>query len=364
MRHGGLKLIVGTGLVLGLAAGWAVAQPAPPVPPSKVAPPAKTPAKAETPKTPAEDLFAGEYEGTVTQPAGMPAAAEAKIVPAGADGYQLILSWNEGGRTARIRWPGRADGAKLVFDGKTDEIQLTGSAADKKLVLDVKGKYNAKFSLSQATSRKSPDEGAPPPEGAAVLLGYAEGKAPALDAWTNVAWKALPDGSLAPGPGKDGNLTKKSFGDIRMHLEFFIPQEPGKPAKDRGSAGLYLMGRYEIRLLDSFGQEPTVETCGAIYGVRAPRVDQCMTPGRWQTLDIVFRAPKVEDGKIFKAGIVTVVMNGKKIHDIVKVDKTSDGGVAGPPAESAPLMLQNHGSQIRFRNLWVVELKEGELGGL
>jgi hypothetical protein len=287
--------------------------------------------------------------------------ADAKVIGEGGGNYQVVLLWNEGGKTNRMWWSARTDGDKVTMDGDSPDMKMTGSIADKKLTAEAKGKIEGKFNLTYSV-RKSSSEGEAPPEGAVVLLPLAEGKAPSLAEWTNATWKAMPDGSMVVGKGD--NFTKKSFGDCRLHLEFWIPYEPDKRDQDRGNSGVYLEGRYEVQVLDSFGLEAKDNDCGGIYGVAVPRSNQCMPPGQWQTYDIVFRAPKVDGDKMIKPAVITVKFNDVKIHDIVKVTKTTTAGVAGPPVESAPLMLQDHGHAVRYRNIWIKELKEGEPGGL
>ena len=108
----------------------------------------------------------------------------------------------------------------------------------------------------------------------------------------------MPDGSMITGKGN--NFTKKSFGDCRLHVEFLVPLEPDKSGQDRGKSGIFLQGRYEIQILDSFGQDPKIDEGGAITGVRPPRSVASFPPGQWQTYDIVFRAPKMEAGAMYK----------------------------------------------------------------
>jgi hypothetical protein len=354
---------------LGLAC-WAFAAPASapsagaagkaaaPQPAAKAAP-----ANAEAAKPPADsgDGIQGEYAGTFTRPAGIPLKADAKIVAEGGGSYKVILIWSEEGKTNRMWWSARTEGNKVLMDGKSETTEMSGSIADKKLTAEIKGSASGKFSLTYAL-RHSPTEGDAPPPGAVVLLPYAEGKATSTAEWTNATWKTLTDGSMIV--GKDNNSSKISFGDCRVHVEFYIPFEADKRGQDRGNSGVYLESRYEIQILDSFGLEAKNNECGAIYGVAAPRTNACYPPGQWQTFDIVFRAPRVDRDKVLRPAVITVRHNGVKIHDIVKVSTTTTAGVAGPPAETAPLMLQDHGHAVRFRNIWVLPLTEDQPGGL
>jgi len=324
------------------------------------APPA---AKAEAVKPPADsgDGIMGEYAGTFTRPAGIPLRADAKVVAEGGGSYKVILIWREEGKTNRMWWSARTEGNKVLMDGKSETMEMSGSIADKKLSVEIKGSAAGKFSLN-LTVRHSPTEGDAPPPGAVILLPYTEGKATSTDEWTNATWKALTDGSMIV--GKDNNSSKISFGDCRIHVEFFVPFEPDKRGQDRGNSGVFLASRYEIQILDSFGLETKNTECGAIYGVAAPRTNAGYPPGQWQTFDIVFRAPRVDGEKVVRPAVITVRHNGVKIHDIVKMSMTTTAGVAGPPAETAPLMLQDHGHAVRFRNIWVLPLTVDQAGGL
>jgi hypothetical protein len=359
--HRGILIVMAAAALVAVQASWGAAGGAAAptaAPPAKAAAP---PAKATTPtKERLPDPVTGEYSGKVSRP-GQDIKAEAKVIGTGSEEYEVVLTWTEGGKGNTIRWPARVEGGKVIFDGQNDAMEVVGVIADQKLTATVKGKFEGKFNL-EYTRRTSRTEGDPPLEGGEVLLPYAEGKPTSTAEWTNDTWKAQPDGSMLVGKGN--NSTKKSFGDCRLHIEFYIPYEPDCKGQDRGASGVFLQGRYEIQILDSFGQDPTIDGCGAITGVRVPRPGAPLPPARWQTYDIVFRAPVLDGDTVLKPAIITVVQNGMKIHDIIKVDKATAGGVAGPPVEKSPLMLQEHGSPVRFRNIWIKELKEGEMGGL
>jgi hypothetical protein len=92
--------------------------------------------------------------------------------------------------------------------------------------------------------------------------------------------------------------------------------------------------------------------------VAAPKEIASLPPGRWQTYDITFKAPKVQDGKIVEPAVESVVHNGIQIHENVKIDHVTTAGVSGPVVSPAPLMLQDHGNPVRYRNIWLVELKD------
>lgn len=196
--------------------------------------------------------------------------------------------------------------------------------------------------------------GAPPPAGAVVLLPFGKG-APGLDEWDNDSWPTFPDGSMQVGKGDI--RTRRQFGDIRLHVEFRTPDQPGAE-RDRGNSGVYLQDRYEVQILETFGIAPDLGVCGAIYQVAAPRVNAALRMLEWQTYDITFRAPELKpDGAVARSASLSVIHNGIPIHDGVEVLNQTGGGPAGA-VEAGPVRLQDHGHPVRFRNIWVVELDE------
>jgi hypothetical protein len=203
----------------------------------------------------------------------------------------------------------------------------------------------------------APNLGAKPPAGAVVLIPFEEGKPPSMDTWTNPNWVPQADGSVLPAKGD--NRTKREFGDIRLHVEFFIPPEPDARNEDRGNSGVYIHDLYEIQILDSFGQQPAKGSCGAVYLQTAPRVNACLPPGKWQAYDITFRAPRFDEaGKKVKDAVVSVDQNGVTVHDKQAIAGPTGQARGRPEVKKAPLRLQEHGHPVRFRNVWIVELPE------
>ncbi len=178
-----------------------------------------------------------------------------------------------------------------------------------------------------------------------------------LDAsqWTNADWKFDKKGVMPRGKGN--NLTKQSYGDARIHLEFrFDPSDnPEWKGQLYGNSGIFLMSGYELQVVNSF-QNPTFAdgTCGSIYGQHPPRVNASRKPGEWQTYDILMKAPVFSNkGKVEKPMRVTVFHNGILIHD----DAWIYGEVGGPYKKHGkrPLMIQDHkGTGVSFRNLWII----------
>jgi len=316
-------------------------------------------AAAESPKYP-DDPFMGEYAGTFSPPGGAAGKAEAKVYPV-RDGYMVVLLVPpaEGkGEARRLELKGTVEGDKLVVRGAAAGAEWSGTLAGKKLAVSAAGESGGKFDL-RWQDRKSPTEGAKPPAGAVVLLPFEEGKKTNLDAWQNMkgepaAWEILDDGSVCVN-GRGNIQTKRAFGSVRLHMEFCCPYMPTARGQGRGNSGVYLQSRYECQVLDSFGLTPKDNECGGIYSVSAPKEIASLPPGRWQTYDITFKAPKVQDGRIVEPAVMSVVHNGIQIQTNAKIDHVTTAGVGGPVVSPAPLMLQDHGNPVRYRNIWLVE---------
>ena len=169
-----------------------------------------------------------------------------------------------------------------------------------------------------------------------------------------VGWK-LEDGAMVV--TRSGNIkTKESFGDVQLHIEWAAPAEVKGQGQGRGNSGVYLQGRYEIQVLDSY-QNKTYPNgqAGAFYGNNPPLVNASRKPGEWQTYDIVFIAPKPgEDGKSVIPGSFTVFHNGVLIQNHVTVSgKKTTAAVLSGAAAKGPLVLQDHGNPVRYRNIWI-----------
>jgi hypothetical protein len=212
----------------------------------------------------------------------------------------------------------------------------------------------------------------PPPDGAIVLF---DGKS--LDGWVKTDGKTAPEWKLTDGAMevavKTGSImTKEKFdGDFKLHIEFRVPYLPSAKGQQRGNSGVYVQGRYEVQVLDSYGLDSMENDCGAIYEVAKPTVNACKAPTIWQSYDIEFRAPKFADGKPVEPARMTVYHNGVKIHDDVKLVRAKDGkeeviintraGLGGDPSKPGPLMLQDHGdSPVQYRNVWVLKSTKGK----
>jgi hypothetical protein len=155
-----------------------------------------------------------------------------------------------------------------------------------------------------------------------------------------------------------GIFSREEFGDCQLHIEFATPAVVQGEGQGRGNSGVYLMGRYEIQVLDSYHNQTQPEgQCGAFYGHNAPLVNASRKPGEWQSFDIMFRAPKLlEDGKV-QPGSFTVLHNGVLIQDHIPVGgQPTAAAPLGGIAATGPLYLQDHGNPVRYRNVWIRRL--------
>jgi hypothetical protein len=224
----------------------------------------------------------------------------------------------------------------------------------------VLGQYGSIADVKLAKPEDGKDQPSTPAPKDAILL--FDGKN--LDGWTRTDGKSAPAWKLVEGGavqvmGGGNIITKDKFaGTFKLHVEFRVPYEPTNKGQGRGNSGVYVQGRYEVQILDSYGLEPKNNECGAIYEVAAPKVNACKAPTIWQSYDIDFTAPVYRDGKKVEPAKMSVVHNGIKIHENVSipVDNTR-AGLGGDPATPGPIMLQDHGNPVQFRNVWIVPSK-------
>ncbi len=201
-----------------------------------------------------------------------------------------------------------------------------------------------------------------PPSDATVLFGGKD-----LSAWESVK------GGAAPWKVKDGYFevvaksgpiqTKQGFGDCQLHVEWQAPDPPHGEDQDRGNSGVFLMGLYEVQVLDSYQNVTYADgQASAVYGQYPPLVNAVRPPGKWQTYDIIFRRPHFDkDGKVVRPAYLTVFLNGVLTQDHVALTGPT-AHKARPPYQAGPdrlpLSLQDHNHPVRYRNIWIRELPE------
>ena len=171
------------------------------------------------------------------------------------------------------------------------------------------------------------------------------------------------DNALTIKPGTGGIQTKQKFGDCQLHIEWRIDKNVKGDGQDRGNSGIFLMGRYELQVLDNYNNINKTYVngqAGSMYKQAPPLVNVCKAPGEWQTYDIVFTAPRFSDnGSVISPARITVMQNGV----LVQNNTTLWGNTVyiGSPtyekhAAKEPIMLQDHGHLTSYRNIWIREL--------
>ncbi len=179
-----------------------------------------------------------------------------------------------------------------------------------------------------------------------------------VDSWTyfdGSACQWVIDGdAMVVKPGSGSIVSRKKFSDAQVHLEFATPTPAEGKGQERGNSGMYIQGRYEVQILDSYDNETYANgQCSAIYGQSEPLVNASRKPGEWQTYDVIFHAPKFDaSGNKTAPGTITVLHNGVLTQDHVELKGVTGGNLSEESAEPGPLMLQDHGNAMRFRNIW------------
>jgi len=173
------------------------------------------------------------------------------------------------------------------------------------------------------------------------------------------------DGAMVSVGGAGSIHTKQGFGDVQLHVEWAAPVPAEGSSQGRGNSGVYLMGLYEVQILDSYDNKTYADgQAAAIYGQYPPTVNVSRPPGEWQTFDISFRAPRFDvGGRLLEAARMTVVHNGVLVHNNVELAGPTmwlQSLPYEPHPDRLPLMLQDHRNPVRFRNVWLRELPQDE----
>lgn len=196
------------------------------------------------------------------------------------------------------------------------------------------------------------------PDGPREAILDADGPSDMLDpaGWT------VEDGVMTVAPGTGDIITRRSFGDIQLHIEWRTPEEIDGDGQGRGNSGIFLQSLYEVQILDSYDNTTYPNgQAGSIYKQSIPLVNASLPPGEWQTYDIFYEAPVFrDDGRVVKPAWVTVVHNGVLIQNRFKIKGPT--AFRGLPEyrkhpEKLPLRLQDHSDLVSYRNIWVRELR-------
>lgn len=283
-------------------------------------------------------FFQGEYVGNTTT--------------YGRIGLQVVA---EGGGALRgvVRvgglpgegWNG-SEGPEYVGSREASRGELTGPAG--KFMLQIgsavlRDPTGRQLGVLRRVVRTSPTMGRRPPQGAVVLF---DGSSTDEFEGAQVS---------AAGYLMHGAITKRKVSDFDLHLEFHLPYMPTARGQARGNSGVYIQQRYEVQILDSFGLKGEPNECAGVYKTKSPDVNMCLPPLAWQTYDIEFRAARFDSaGKKTTDARLTVYHNGIPVQrNFALPNKTGAGKPEGP--EPMPILLQNHGNPVEFRNVWLVQ---------
>ena len=297
------------------------------------------------PKKVDEDYaFQGEYSGTL-EIDGTPTKIGFHVIALG-DGKFQGLAYQGGlpgdGWDQQTKIP--MDGEGKLKDGKVRFQSEHAQGVIENGVMKVTDFGDNEMGELKRVVRKSKTLGQKAPDGAVVLF----------DGSNADEWKG---GKVDKGLLVQGTTSKKTFGSHSLHLEFLLPYKPFARGQARGNSGIYVQGRYEVQMLDSFGLEGKMNECGGIYSVSGVKENMCYPPLQWQTYDIDYTAAKYDGDKLVENPRMTVKHNGVVIHDDIELpgkrNTTAAPLKAGP--QKGPIYLQNHGNPVRYRNIWVVE---------
>lgn len=304
------------------------------------------------------DPVMGDWQGHRVENTGRVVPIVGQAIALGNKNYRFVVqrSFDRREPTAVMAFEGKLEGTRLVIPEKPDwSVTLDNG------ILSGKTPEPVHFELRHRV-RLSPNLGARPPQGAVVVFDGTN-----LAGWERrdvkqrempVGW-TVADGVMQVLPGTGDIITRRKFTDFQLHLEFRTPFMPEAGGQARGNSGVYLQGRYEIQVLDSYGLKGEDNECGGIYKVSAPLVNMCAPPGQWQSYDITFHAPRFgADGKKVKDARVSVVHNGVVIHEDLVIPGSTGGAIDAEPGLPGGILLQDHGNLVQYRNIWLCELKE------
>ena len=201
-----------------------------------------------------------------------------------------------------------------------------------------------------------------PPSDAIVLFDGTD-----LSAWKSIKgdgdakWK-VENGYMQVVPKTGDILTRQTFGSCQLHIEWATPKDAKGTGQGRSNSGVFLMGKYEVQVLDNYDNATYADgQAGAVYGQSPPLVNVCRKPGQWQVYDIIFHVPVFDGDKVVKPATITVLQNGVLVQDHWEIKGTTlwkKQAYYEPHAEKLPLKLQDHGNPMRFRNIWIRPLQD------
>ncbi len=283
----------------------------------------------------------GEYTGAIESD-GEKVPLGAQVIALGEGKFDAVVyvgglpgaGWDG---SDKIRGQGTTEGDVVKF--RSDENGTAEIAAGR---MTIRSQSGATLGVLNRTVRESSTLGAKPPAGARVLFDGSSAE-------------HFERGKLAMGDLLAADCeTKHKFGSHKLHIEFRTPFKPKARGQARGNSGVYIQGRYECQVLDSFGLEGENNECGGIYSISRPAVNACFPPLTWQTYDIDFTAARYDGDRKVHNARVTIRHNGIVIHKDLELPHGTPGKNPEGPGPDV-IYLQGHGNPVVYRNIWVVE---------
>lgn len=288
----------------------------------------------------------------------------AEIIGQSGSTYKAIFIINgDGMDEIRADVPGKTEKGGTKFAGQVNLGSKLGSDCTVNGLLN-KGVFTGSMKSSKGEGKfelkrflfEPPTRGKKAPEGAIALMWDGMTQEDFENVWhVNPHWRVNANGIAQI--HHSNIVTKQAFGDAQYHVEFATPYMPNDRGQARGNSGVYILGKYEVQVLDSFGLPTKDNECGGIYKIATPLVNACLPPLEFQTYDITFHAARFDaNGNKTSNATITVIHNGTMIHDNVELPTRTGGGIGGRESIEGPLLIQDHNDQPRFRNIWVKPL--------
>jgi hypothetical protein len=291
-----------------------------------------------------ENPFVGDWQGSGGYVAQVCVAGDGKIRA------NLLKAFDQPDDKPIAVLEGTVGGSDASLSGADWQGKIAGG--------HLKASHGGEAIDLQRMTRKSPTIGATPPKGAVVLF---DGHG--LDAWAKkkarewlvedgpAKWKILTDGTLEVVPDSDCIITHQKFGDCKVHAEF---RTLGTPS----NSGIFLQTRYEVNINETYGRTDGTPNGGLDNCTPAgtkPHIRATRPPLEWQTLDIEFKAPRFDSaGAKTSDPTATVLLNGVTLYKNQELEKPHGAAARLGEAATGPLMLQEHGMPVQFRNIWLV----------
>ena len=306
-----------------------------------------------------DDRVMGVYQGSISGKNWDGKTIRAQVVSEGKMEFRAMVFVGDGKSETKLRVMGKGRKGEASFSGDVDlgdfggKASVTGEIASEIFTGVIKAKGEGKFTLKRVFP-EPPTRGQACPADAINLF---DGKNISAN-WSRIPkeWCVQEDGSMQV--CSSSLLTNQELGSGLYHVEFMTPFMPNERDQGRGNSGVYILGRYEVQVLDSFGNGPKDNWCGGIYKKATPIADAVLPPLQWQTYDITFHAAEFDaNGAKTKSARITVLHNGITVHDNAELDSPTPGGVSETDAAAGPLLLQDHGTPVKFRNIWFQPIK-------